>query len=111
MEMGFQVENVPDLTENAKSIKLTLNTGVGSVPVGPNVQIVGVKPLISTAVRVGLVAPEADGTKTGAAVAADLKLGVPVDAGVWTWFFVGKGGERTLHVKGGASDEVEVAEL
>jgi hypothetical protein len=102
----FSIEN--DLEIGAKSLALTLDTGVGSVPIPDDAKVVGVKPVSSTAIRVGLEAPEADGTKTGVAVAGDLKKGVPVDPAVWTWFNIGAGKDRTLYVKGGTADVLEV---
>lgn len=103
----------PDLAVGAKSITLTLASGSGAVPIGDGVHIVGVKPTASgsAGTRIGLEAPEADGTATGTAAASALKKGVPVDAAVWTWFQVGTGTGRTLYVKGGASDVIEVVEL
>ena len=98
-----------DLKLGAKSLALTLSSGVGSVPMPDGATIVGVKPVSSTAIRVGLEAPEADGAATGVAVAGDLKNGIPVDAAVWTWFAIGIKASRVLSVKGGASDVVEVA--
>lgn len=100
-----------DLKIGAKSIALTLSGGVGSVPIPDTATLVGVKPVSSTSIRVGLEAPEADGAATGDATAADLKKGCPVDAGVWTWFAIGIQAGRTLYVKGGTSDVLEVAVL
>lgn len=97
-----------DLRNGAKSLALTLSTGTGSVPIPNDVTLIGVKPASSATMRVGLEAPEADGTATGAAVAADLKLGVPVDPGIYTWFNIGRGTSRTLYVSGGTSDVIEV---
>jgi len=97
-----------DLKLGAKSLALTLSSGAGSVPIPDTCSIVGVKPVVSTTMRVGLEAPEADGSDTGAADAAELKKGVPVDATVWTWFNLGLGTSRVLYVIGGASDVVEV---
>lgn len=105
----ISIEN--DLEIGAASVTLTLDNGVGSVPIPDSARIVGVKPVSSTAIRVGLEAPEAAGTATGAAEAADLKKGVPVDAAVYTWFNIGSGENRTLYVKGGAADELEVVVL
>lgn len=103
-----QVSLENDLELNAKSLTLTLSSGVGSVPIPDAAKIVGVKALSSTSIRVGLEAPEADGAATGTAVAGDLKKGVPVDAAVWTWFGLIDGASRILYVKGGASDVLEV---
>lgn len=103
-----QVSLENDLELGAKSLALTLSSGVGSVPIPDSAKIVGVKPVSSTAIRVGLEAPEADGAATGTAVAGDLKNGVPVDAAVWTWFGVQEGTSRILYVSGGASDVLEV---
>ena len=98
-----------DIALGAKSLALTLSSGTGSVPIPDTCHFIGVKPVSSTAIRVGLEAPEADGSATGAAAASNLKKGVPVDAAVWTWFNVGTGSSRTLHVLGGTSDVLEVA--
>lgn len=100
----------PDLVTGAKSLTLTLSSGVGSVPIPDTAHLVGVKPSsAATAVRVGLEAPEADGTATGTAVAADLKKGIPVDNDQWTYFNIGTGPiSRVLYVKGGTSDTVQV---
>lgn len=100
-----------DLRIGTKSLTLTLSAGAGSVPIADTVRMVGVKPVSSVAIRVGLEAPEADGTATGAAAAGDLKKGCPVDAAVWTWFNVEPGTGRVLYVKGGASDVLEVVVL
>jgi hypothetical protein len=97
-----------DLAIGTKSLALTLSSGTGSVPIPDTAHLIGVKPVSSTAIRVGLEAPEADGAATGAVVAGDLKKGCPIDAAVWTWFSVGYGTGRTLYVKGGTSDVVEV---
>lgn len=97
-----------DLALNTKSLTLTLSSGVGSVPIPDTAKIVGVKPLASTTVRIGLEAPEADGTATGTAVAADLKKGCPCDVSVVTWFNIGLGTGRVLYLKGGTSDVIEV---
>jgi len=102
------VLNNPDLAIGAKSLELTLSSGVGQVPVPDTAKIVGVKPVSSTAIRVGLENPEANGAATGTAVAGDLKKGVPVDAAVWTWFLINTGSGRVLHVMGGASDKLEI---
>lgn len=98
-----------DLRLGAKSLALTLSAGVGSVALPDSALVVGVKPAVSATVRIGLEAPEADGTKTGNAALTDLKKGLPVDAGVWTWCNIGQGAGRTLYFKGGASDVIEVA--
>jgi hypothetical protein len=97
-----------DLIVGAKSLTLTLSLGAGSVPIPDTARIVGVCPVSSTAIRVGLEAPEADGTKTGTASATDLKKGVPVLSSAYTWFNVAQGISRTFYVKGGTSDVVEV---
>lgn len=110
-EYAPEVVLTTDLRIGAKSLALTLSTGAGSVPIPDAAHIIGVKPVSSTAIRVGLEAPEADGAATGDAVAADLKKGCPVDAAVWTWFYIGVGTGRTLYVKGGASDVLEVVAL
>lgn len=99
---------MPDLKLGAKSLALTLSSGVGSVPIPDTATIVGVSPVSSTSIRVGLEAPEANGTKTGAAAESDLKKGIPVLSAVWTWFNIGLGTSRTLYVLGGTSDVVEV---
>jgi hypothetical protein len=103
-----QVDIGPDLALGAKSLALTLSSGAGSAPLPDTAKLVGVKPVSSTSIRVGLEAPEADGAVTGTAVAADFKKGVPVDAATWTWFAIGTGTNRTLSVKGGTSDVVEI---
>lgn len=105
---GAQLDLRSDLKIGAKSLALTLSAGVGSVPIPNTCSVIGVKPVSSTAIRVGFEAPEADGSATGNAVAADLKKGVPVDSAVWTWFKVGLGTDRILYVKGGTSDVLEV---
>ena len=102
------VNLTPDLATGASSLALTLSSGTGSAPIPDTAKLVGVKPVSSTSIRVGLEAPEADGTATGAAVAGDFNLGVPVDAAVWTWFNVGTGTSRSLYVRGGTSDVVEI---
>jgi hypothetical protein len=101
----------PDLATGAKSLALTLSSGVGSAPIPDTAHIVGVNPVSSTTIRVGLEAPEANGAATGNAVTADFKKGVPVDATVWTWFNLGVGISRVLYLKGGTSDVVEVCYL
>jgi hypothetical protein len=106
--VGSEFSLTPDLALNTKSLLLTLSSGVGSVPIPDNAKIIRVKPIASTAVRVGLEAPEADGTATGTAVAADLKKGCPCDVSIWTDFNIGVGTSRVLYLKGGTSDVVEV---
>lgn len=106
--VGSEFSLTPDLALNTKSLLLTLSSGVGQVPIPDTAKIVCVKPVASTSVRVGLEAPEADGTATGTAVAADLKKGFPLDVSVWTNFNIGTGTSRILYLKGGASDVVEV---
>ena len=96
-----------DLKLGTKSVTLMMSTGTGSVPIPDTAHLVGVKP-VSTTMRVGLEAPEADGTKTGAAASTDLKKGYPVYSGVYTWFNIGLGASRTLYVLGGTSDVIEV---
>lgn len=106
----YSMVTFPDLKLGAKSLVLTLAAGVGSVPIPDLSTMIGVKPVSSTVIRVGLEAPEADGS--GAALTTletDLKKGVPVDSTVWTWFFVGVGVDRVLYVKGGTTDVLEVA--
>lgn len=98
----------PDLKKGTKSLTLTLSSGVGSVPIPDTCTVVGVKPAASTTVRVGLEAPEADGTATGAAAASALKKGLPVEAAIWTWLQIEPGTDRTLHLSGGSSDVIEV---
>ena len=71
------VELRSDLRIGAKSVTLTMSTGTGSVYIPAELSIVGVKPVSTDVMRVGLEAPEAKGTKTGAAAEADLKKGVP----------------------------------
>jgi hypothetical protein len=105
---AFSVGLIADLALGAKSITLTLSSGVGQVPIPDTAKIVGVCPVSSTTIRVGLEAPEADGTATGTAVASDLKKGFGVTAAVFTYFNVGTGVSRVLYLKGGASDVVEV---
>lgn len=108
-QSAYPVNLGQDLKIGAKSLTLTLSSGAGSVPIPDAATVVGVKPVSSTSIRVGLEAPEADGTATGNATAGDLKKGIPVDAAVWTWFSLGgTGTSRVLSVKGGASDVVEV---
>ena len=102
------VKLVPDLEIGAKSLLLTLSSGVGQVPIPDTAKIVGVKPIGSTAIRIGLEAPEADGTATGTASATDLKKGCPCEVSVFTWFNIGVGKSRTLYFKGGATDVIEV---
>ena len=100
-----------DLKVGAKSLTLTLSSGVGSVPIPDGCELMGVRPVSSTSIRLGLEAPEANGTATGAALVSALKKGCPVDAAIWTWFNLGRGSDRTLYVKGGASDVVEIVVL
>lgn len=107
-EIIGKVRITPDLKIGAKSLALTMSTGTGSVPIPDTATIVGVSPVSSTAIRVGLEATEANGTATGAAAASALKKGIPVLAAVYTWFNIGLGTSRTLYVSGGASDVVEV---
>jgi len=102
------VSLTPDLTLGAKSVALTLSSGVGSVPIPDTATIVGIKPLASTSVRIGLEAPEADGTATGTASGTDLKKGCPCEVSVFTWFNIGAGKSRTLYFKGDATDVIEV---
>ena len=99
----------PDLKLGAKSLVLTLSAGVGSFPIPDSCTIVGLKPDTSILIRAGLEAPEAIGTKTGAAAETDLKKGITVVPALWTWFQVGPGSGRTMYLKGGASDILEVA--
>jgi hypothetical protein len=99
----------PELALGAKTVTLTLSTGVGSVAIPDTANRVGVKPVVSTAVRIGLEAPEASGTATGDAIAAALKKGLPVATTVWTWFNISDGTDRVLYLKGGTSDVVDVA--
>lgn len=106
--MATLVDISGELAVGTKSLALTLSSGTGSVPIPDSAHLVGVKPVSSASIRVGLEAPEADGTAIGAAVAADLKKGCPVEAAAWTWFSIGFGTARTLYVMGGASDVVEV---
>lgn len=96
-----------DLKTGAKSLSLTMGAGVGSVPIPDTATIVGVKPAATT-MRVGLEAPALDGAATGTATAGALALGVPVDSGGYTWFNIGSGASRTLYVRGGTSDVIEV---
>lgn len=107
LEIGY-VKLVPDLVIGAKSLLLTLSSGVGQVPIPDTAKIVGVKPIGSTAIRIGLEAPEADGSATGTAAAADLKKGYPCECNTWTNFNIGVGTSRVLYVKGGASDTAEI---
>lgn len=103
-----KVDLTADLAIGASSLALTLSSGVGSVPIPNTAKLVGVKPVSSTSIRVGLEAPEADGTATGTANSESFNLGIPVDAAVWTWFNIGVGTDRVLYVKGGASDVIEI---
>lgn len=105
----IKVQLVNDISLVAKSLALTMSTGVGSVPIPDEAKFVGVNPATGSVIRVGLEAPEADGAKTGAAALTDLKKGIPVTAVEWTWFNLPSGINRVLHVKGGATDVVEVA--
>lgn len=98
---------IPDLVTGAKSLALTLAAGVGSAPIPSTAHIVGVKPVSSTTMRIGLEAPEVDGTASGTATAADFKKGIPVDVAVYTWFTLGPSAQ-TLYVKGDATDVIEV---
>jgi hypothetical protein len=105
---SFSPEN--DLQIGAKSVVLTLATNVGSVPIPDTARLVGVKPTSSTGCRVGLEAPEAAGTSSGTAVAGDLKKGIPVDAAVWSWFWIGDGTSRILYLRSSdATAEINVA--
>ena len=97
-----------DLSLGAKSVALTLSSGTGTAEIPNTAKIIGVKPLSSSTIRVGMEATEADGAATGTATAADFKKGVPVDAAIWTWFNIGTGTGRSLYVRGGSSDVVEI---
>lgn len=55
-----------DLILGAKSLALTLSSGAGSVPIPDTCQIVGVKPVSSVSIRVGMEAPEAGGGSVAA---------------------------------------------
>lgn len=106
------VQMAADLKIGTKGVKLTLSGGAGSVAIPDTATCIGVRPAAGSLVRIGLEAPDAEGTKTGDAVLADLKKGVPVDATVWNWFSLGgPGSGRTLYLKGGTSDVVEVYPL
>jgi hypothetical protein len=100
---------IPDLVLGAKSLALTLAAGVGSAPIPASAHTVGVRTVSSVAVRVGLEAPEADGTASGVTTAdTDFKKGIPIlDAAVWVWFALGPG-SQTLYLKGGTTDVVEI---
>ena len=99
-----------DLNLGAKSITLTLAAGVGSVPIPDSAKICGVLP-VSTTMRFGLEAPEADGTATGNATAANLKKGLPAGSDGYLWFRLPATTGRILYVKGGAADVTEVVFL
>ena len=106
---GGEIDLRSDLQIGTKSLTLTLSSGVGSIEIPENCTVVGVKPDTSDDIRVGLEAPEADGTKTGDAALADLKKGMPVDPDVWTWFNIGYSDDtRVLYVKGGSSDVLQI---
>lgn len=64
---GGNIDIRPDLKVGAQSLALTLSAGVGSVPIPDDASIVGVKPVSSETIRVGLEAPEANGAATGTA--------------------------------------------
>jgi hypothetical protein len=97
-----------DLTLYAKSLTFTLSGGLGSVLVDDNAHLMGFQPVSSTTMRVGWEAPEADGTKTLSAVASDFKKGFPLPAAQYTYVKIGKGTSRTLYLKGGTSDVIEI---
>lgn len=101
------VFTVPNLTADAKNLQLTMSTGVGSCPIPHTAKMIGVKPA-STVMRCGFVAPEAAGTATGTASAADFKLGAIITSTDWTWFKVVPNGDRILYFAGGTSDVVYV---
>jgi hypothetical protein len=73
------------LYPTAKSLLLTLSSGVGSVAVPDSAKMARVRAPSSATVRVGTAAPEAQGTATGNAALTDLKLGitVPLDENLW----------------------------
>jgi hypothetical protein len=96
-----------DLRVGAKSLTLALISGEGSAPIPDTARFVGVRP-VSTTMRVGLEAPEAEGSASGNAAASDLKKGVPVHSEEWSWFNIGPGQGRTLFVKGGSTDEIVI---
>ena len=87
---------------------LTLSSGTGSAVIPDDARQVWVRPGTGAACRVGLEAPEADGSKTGNAALTDLKKGVPVEAVTWTKFLLPLYPTKTLYVKGGASDTIEI---
>ena len=98
-----------ELILGIKSLELTLDgSGIGSVPIPDTAHLVGVKPATTT-LRVGLEAPEVEGAATGAAVATDLKKGIPADSGTWLWMLLRNGTGRVLYVKGGAGEKSKVA--
>lgn len=111
--MGQPIEYPVDLKPGTKSVKLTLSTGAGSIPVTKDTGWIGVKPTSSTAIVVALDdTAAAVGTKTGTAAETDLTVGMPCDAAVWTWFYIGPSvNERTLKVVGGASDELTITRV
>jgi hypothetical protein len=97
-----------NLQLGAKSLALTLSSGVGSCPIPDGTKEVWIKPSASAACRVGLEAPEADGAKTGNAALSDLKKGIPVDDSVWTKFIVSPEINKTLYVKGASAGVLEI---
>ena len=111
--MGQPIDYPVDLKSRTKSVKLTLSSGAGSVPVAKDTGWIGVKPTASTAVVIALdETPVAVGTKSGAAAEADLTVGIPVDASVWTWFYIGPSNNaRTLNLVGGATDEITIVRI
>jgi hypothetical protein len=99
---------LPQLTMNAKSLALTMSSGVGSCPIPTGVSRVGVYPTAAATFRIGLVAPEAQGAATGNAALTDLKLGVAVPAAAWTWFDI-PAGVSTIYFKAGSAEVTQVA--
>jgi hypothetical protein len=97
-----------DLSENTKTVRLTLVAGAGTAEIGDDVVYVCVYPVSSSSIRISLAPVESIGTVTGNAVLADLKNGVTVDSATWTCFKLHSGKNRKLYITGGAADVVDI---
>lgn len=103
-------DSVADLQLGAQSLTLTLaGDGTASAPIPDDDTLVGV--YTSNDMRLGLEAPEADGTATGAAVAGDFNKGIPAITGQWTWYKIGTGTSRRVYFLGTAAHTVKVVTM
>jgi hypothetical protein len=101
-----------DLSLDAKSLTLTTETNVGSVPIPDTVRYLGVYPKTGTDWRVGLEAPEVDGAATGNVLVTAFKKGNPVPDTTWTYFTLPEGTGRVLYVRNSlASGTIGIAIL